>query len=126
MDLEQINKNSWSGVKVLIIEDEQLVALDVEDLLIETGAAQVWCTGTLSEARQILSAQRDISVILLDLKLQDGCGEELLAELVDRKTAVIVTTGYATFTKETVPVIFKPYSTEALLAKIREVLQLVR
>jgi DNA-binding response OmpR family regulator len=119
-----ISEFSLACVSALIVEDENLVAMDVESLLRDFGAARVWCTGTLSEARRILSANADISIVLLDLKLQDGCGEELLGELALANVPVIVTTGYAGFSCALAPVIYKPYSTENLLEKILEKLRL--
>jgi DNA-binding NtrC family response regulator len=124
MKPEQICKSALAGVSVLIIEDEKLVAYDVENLLRDFGAAQVWSTGTLSEARKILSGNQDISIVLLDIKLQDGSGEELLAELEEGGIPVIITTGYSAYLSARTPVVHKPYSTERLLSQIMEVLRL--
>jgi DNA-binding NtrC family response regulator len=123
MNLEPIHEFSLAGVSALIVEDETLIAHDVENLLREFGAAQVWSTGLVTDARRILTGNRDIAIVLLDLKLQDGCGEQLLPELCARKVPVIVTTGYSAFTSALAPVIYKPYSTEGLLKKILEVLR---
>jgi DNA-binding response OmpR family regulator len=123
MNHDPISEFSLAGVLALIVEDEKLVALDVENLLREFGAERVWSTGALSEARRILSSTADISIVLLDLKLQDGCGEALLAELAEANVPVIVTTGYAAFASALAPVIYKPYSTEGLLKKMRGVLR---
>jgi DNA-binding response OmpR family regulator len=123
MKLEPISEFSLAGVSALIVEDETLVAIDVENLLREFGAERVWSTGALSAARRILSSNADISIVLLDLKLQDGCGEEMLAELAGGNIPVIVMTGYAAFASALAPVIYKPYSTEGLLKKIREALR---
>lgn len=123
MNLEPIHEFSLACVSALIVEDENLVAMDVESLLRDFGATRVWSTGTLSEARRILSANADISVVLLDLKLQDGCGEELLGELGHSGIPVIITTGYPAYVNKQAPVIYKPYSTAALLGKILEILR---
>ena len=124
MNPEPISKFSLACVSALIVEDENLVAMDVENLLRDFGAARVWSTGTLSEARRILNENRDISIVLLDLKLQDGCGEHLLAELAEANVPVIVTTGYADYSSALAPVVYKPYSTECLLVKIQGMLRL--
>lgn len=118
MNLETISEFSLAGVSALIVEDENLVAMDVESLLRDFGAPRVWTTGALMEARRIMTENADISIVLLDLKLRDGCGEELLAELAEANVPVIVTTGYAGFSCALAPVIYKPYSTEGLLEKI--------
>ena len=124
MNPEPISKFSLAGVSALIVEDENLVAMDVESLLREFGAARVWSTGALAQARRILSENADISIVLLDLKLQDGCGEGLLAELALAGVPVIVTTGYSGFASALAPVIYKPYSTECLLEAILDKLRL--
>ena len=123
MHFEQFNKSALAGVRALIVEDEKLVAFDVENLLRDFGAAQVWSTGTLSEARRIISSNNDISIVLLDIKLRDGMGEELLAELGRRDIPAIITTGYPAYVNEQAPVIYKPYATAALLEKILKVLR---
>jgi DNA-binding NtrC family response regulator len=124
MHCEQICKSALAGVSVLIVEDEKLIALDVEDLLREFGAAHVWTPGTLSEARRILAGSQNISIVLLDIKLLDGSGEELLAELAEANIPVIITTGYAAYVSTQAPVIYKPYSTGSLMEKMLETLRL--
>jgi DNA-binding NtrC family response regulator len=123
MQPEQTDKSLLAGVKALIVEDEKLVAFDVENLLRDFGAAQVWSTGTLSEARRILSGTADISIVLLDIKLQDGSGEELIAGLAEANIPVLITTGYETYVSAQAPVIYKPFSTGSLLEKIVETLR---
>jgi DNA-binding NtrC family response regulator len=124
MHCEQICKSALAGVSVLIVEDEKLIAFDVEDLLREFGAAHVWTPGKLSEARRLLADGRNISIVLLDIKLLDGSGEELLAELAEAKIPVIITTGYAAYVSTQAPVIYKPYSTGSLMEKMLETLRL--
>jgi DNA-binding NtrC family response regulator len=124
MHCEQICKSALAGVSVLIVEDEKLVAIDVENLLRDFGVAQVWSTGTLSGARRILSGNKDISVVLLDIKLQDGSGEELFGELTQVRVPFIITTGYAAYVCAQAPVIYKPYSTGTLVAQILELLRI--
>ena len=123
MNPETISEFSLAGVSALIVEDENLIAMDVEGLLRDFGADRVWSTGALKEARRIMTENADISIVILDLKLRDGCGEELLAELVEANVPVIVTTGYVGFSCALTPVICKPYSTEGLLVKIQGLLQ---
>lgn len=123
MQSGEIGKFPLAGVTALIVEDEKLVAFDVESLLRDYGAAQVWSAGSLAEARRILAHSPEISIVLLDIKLQDGSGEELLAELFEANMPVVITTGYAPYASALAPVIFKPYSTGSLLRNILETLQ---
>jgi DNA-binding response OmpR family regulator len=126
MKREQAQATLLFGIKALIVEDEQLLALEVENLLRDHGAAQVWSTGALSGARRILSANTDIAIVLLDLKLQDGSGEELLAELAGNNIPVIITTGYTSYACGQAQVIHKPYPSASLLEKIQAALRIAK
>lgn len=101
--------------KILIVEDEGLVAWNIEDMLRARGAAQVLFCASLAAARQFLASHPDISLVLLDLKLRDGHAGELIEEIQARRLPLIVTTGYSGFERSGVKVLFKPYSFDELL-----------
>jgi DNA-binding NtrC family response regulator len=101
--------------KILIVEDEGLVAWNIEDVLRARGAAQVLLCASVATARQFIATHPDISLVLLDLKLRDGHAGELIDELLARQLPVIVTTGYSGFERSGVKVLFKPYSFDELL-----------
>lgn len=110
--------------KILVVEDEGLVAWNVEEVLRENGATQIYFHSTLEAARKELAAHPDIALVLLDLKLRDGHGGELIDELQARGIAVVITTGYSSVDRTDVPVLFKPYSAEQLLDAAFEALRL--
>lgn len=101
--------------KILIVEDEGLVAWNIEDILRARGAAQVLFCASLAAARQYLATHPDISLVLLDLKLRDGHAGELIDEILARHLPLIVTTGYSGFERSGVKVLFKPYSFDELV-----------
>lgn len=101
-----------------MLEDEALVAFDVEELLLQNGARTVEITSSVAVAREIAAA-REFSIVLLDVKLADGSGLELLPLFRRLQMPVIVTTGYSGLEVDELRVIQKPYSGEDLIAAIR-------
>ena len=107
-----------SGLDILMLEDEALVAFDVEELLLQNGARTVEITSSVVVAREIVTA-RQFSLVLLDVKLADGSGLELLPLFRRLQMPVIVTTGYSGLEVDELRVIQKPYSGEDLIVAIR-------
>ncbi len=101
--------------RVLIIEDEKLVAWDMEQTLREAGLSKIEAVITLAAARQILAREPSISLVLLDLKLPDGDSSELVQELRGQAIPVAIVTGYTPFVIEGIPVLYKPFSAEDLI-----------
>jgi DNA-binding NtrC family response regulator len=105
---------------VLIVEDEKLIAWDVEMLLLEAGARRVLTALTLAEARMHLHTSPDITIALIDLRLPDGSGEELIDELRARNIAIIVLTGYSADPIAGTQMLTKPYTSGQLLQAFRQ------
>lgn len=73
---------------VLIVEDEMLVALDLEDILIQSGYEVV---GIVSDLREIGSVDRSPVVALVDLNLRDGpTGNDVARRLAEQYGTRIV------------------------------------
>jgi DNA-binding response OmpR family regulator len=111
-----------AGLNILVIEDEALVAFDVEELLLQNGASSVEITSSLAVAREIL-AVRLPALVILDVKLTDGSGLELLPLLRQLAVGVVITTGYSGLEIDLHPIVSKPYSGEQLIAAILMVSQ---
>ncbi|MFW5431381.1 MAG: sigma-54-dependent transcriptional regulator [Methylophilaceae bacterium] len=86
------NFNQTRSNKVLIVEDEDLFARAVAKHLKKAGF-DCECAATLKDARA-LSKQFSPDLVLLDMRLPDGNGLDLIAELVDKNIKVIVMTAY--------------------------------
>lgn len=84
--------NQASSKKVLIVEDEDLFARAVTKHLKKAGF-NCECANNLSDARA-LAMQYVPDLVLLDMRLPDGNGLDLIAELVDKNIKVIVMTAY--------------------------------
>ena len=107
---------------VLVVEDDAVIALDIETAVLEAGAAQATLCGSLAEARTALSAPFDFA--LLDVDLGDGMSFEIARTLKQRGTPfVFVTAARLTdFPADLAdaPFIAKPFFRNAIAQAIRD------
>jgi DNA-binding NtrC family response regulator len=82
-----------SGCRVLVVEDEPLVAAHIADLLTEAEADVVGPLATVAEARQLVRNGVKIHAALLDLTLRDGSATPLLEALTARGIPTLVYAG---------------------------------
>lgn len=105
-----------TGKRILVVEDEALVAAMVADMLEELGAEVVGPAGTLNEGLQ-LARVKPIDVAVLDVNLR---GERIdpIADVLDgRGIPFVFATGYGAAPAGPwagAPTIDKPYATEKL------------
>jgi two-component system, response regulator PdtaR len=111
-------------VRVLIVEDEALVALNAEAVLEGGGFVVTGVAMTFAQAQALAAAAVPPDVALVDVNLADGrTGPDVAVLLVAQGCAVVVATG----NPEGMPadaavhsVLRKPYSDASLLAAVRE------
>lgn len=116
-----------SGKRCLVVEDESLIAVDIQQELEAVGAAQVVCAPSLAEAAKALCGPR-FDLALLDLRL--GTAEEtslpIVRALEDAGTPFIFLTGAPADAAEIAafgrPILEKPFLTHALMAAVRKAL----
>lgn len=84
--------NSVRQNKVLIVEDETLFARAVAKHL-KKADFDCECAENLTDSRALVK-QFQPDLVLLDMRLPDGNGLDLIAELVDKNIKVIVMTAY--------------------------------
>src|SRR5215208_6233069 len=80
---------------VLLVDDDQTFTPVLSDYILQQGLS-VNTAHNLSEARALLNATHP-DLLLVDLSLPDGSGLDLLQELKDTRTRVVVLTGYPSF-----------------------------
>lgn len=114
-----------SGKRALIVEDQMLIALDLEQILEEAGL-KVIATVT-SPAEALATLDRELpDVAILDVNLGDGNSEPIGHALRQRGVPFIFATGYGDAgiggDFADIPVVRKPYSRESILTELRRLL----
>jgi CheY-like chemotaxis protein len=116
---------SLEGVRVLLVEDEAIIAMTAEDMLEELGCATVASASTLSEA---LAAAEigGFDVALLDINLNGVNSLPVAERLCEAGRPFVFTTGYGAAGRgsayEDVPLVTKPYQIGELEVAIRAAL----
>lgn len=109
----------FSGRDVLVIEDEEMIASVIEEMLLDLGCRQVWIAGSAKDARTVLAQHRPHAVIL-DVNLGGDSGFELAQSLTDAKIPFVFATGYGRHGLPeqwaACPIIQKPFKFEMLQA----------
>jgi DNA-binding NtrC family response regulator len=110
----------------LVVEDEALIAMNVESWLQDAGAARVEMVYRLSSARAALDKNDLFDAAIVDFRLADGDASLLIRWLHDRNIPVVVTTGDPLALREhegpTVTLLEKPYSEKAFIDAIAALL----
>ncbi|MBM0103189.1 response regulator [Steroidobacter sp. S1-65] len=105
------------GARVLLLEDEFLIALDAEQILHELGAREVETTSTLSEAEERAQVGR-YDVALLDVNVNGQMSFGLADFLRSRGVPVVFATGYELRDRalgiDPALCVSKPYTSERL------------
>jgi CheY-like chemotaxis protein len=110
-----------AGVRVLLVEDEPIIAMTAEDMLEELGCTVVGTVATLSAALEAVEGP-GFDVVLLDINLNGTESHPVADRLRKAGRPFVFTTGYGTDAAGGAPVIAKPYQLRDLEAAISEVL----
>lgn len=81
-----------SGTRVLLVEDEAIIALDLADTFASAGADVVGPASSVREALRLLDGAR-VDTALLDFNVADGEVTPVLDLLVARGVPVVIYTG---------------------------------
>lgn len=79
--------------KVLVVEDEALVAMLVEDALLDAGFAVIGPAATVEEALHLLGQEKPDAVVL-DLNLAGETSTPIADVLAERGIPYVIATGY--------------------------------
>ena len=110
------------GLRILLLEDEFLIAMDVEQICRDFGASDVVTARTIEEAEAVLKAA-EFDAAILDLMLNQKSTLGLAARLQDRAIPFIFASGYDGFTDIANPfpgvkLVGKPYSDADLVGAL--------
>lgn len=97
---------------VLVVEDEVLVAMDLEDMLYDLGFREVVLCNSVETARQTL-ADRVFEYAVFDLNLDGKSSVPLIEMVLPLETRIVVASGYDAnsmpLPDPDIPRIIKPY-----------------
>jgi DNA-binding response OmpR family regulator len=118
-----------AGLRLLVVEDDYLVAADMCSSLRRRGAVIMGPVANVRRSRELIRQQRP-DVALLDINLNGQLAFDLAQELENEGIRTIFTTGYdAAFLPESLrgsPCLQKPVNLNALVHLIRENVQPAR
>lgn len=110
-----------SCLQVLVVEDESMVAMLIEDMLLDLGHHVVATSGNMSNASKLVS-DSSADLAILDVNLNGEETYPLAASLTSRKIPFIFATGYGSSGIKTewsgVPVLQKPFQARELAVAI--------
>ena len=112
-----------SGIRVLVLEDEFLIAMDVEQLCRDHGAAEVAILGHLDGPEPQTSGAGGFDVAILDVMLGGHSTLDFAARLAERNVPFVFSSGYTDLDEiysrfPGVTVIGKPYHSEDLIKAV--------
>ena len=107
--------SALAGKRVLLVEDEPIVAMVAQDILEQLGAEVVGPAAHLEQALR-LALLEDVDVALLDVNLNGMMSLPVAEQLRARSVPYVFATGYcaagAAGLKLDAPVVQKPYTQE--------------
>lgn len=123
------NENSIAGKRCLVLDDEFLIALDIQQVLEGAGAAEVICVSNAADALATLRDSAIFDFAVLDVKLSGTTRTSMTvaAVLAEQGTPFVFLTGMRgddVHTRQfpTAPLVEKPYDATVLLETLRGVL----
>jgi CheY-like chemotaxis protein len=115
-----------AGTKALIVEDQMLIAMDLEQMLDTIGISEIVTTNSTREALERLGTFNP-DIAILDVNLGGETSEAIADELDRRKIPFLFATGYgeqsiipARFSSKSI--VRKPYDTGMVAAQLSQLL----
>jgi CheY-like chemotaxis protein len=111
--------------RVLVVEDEAIVAMAVENDLLAAGAEVVGPVGSIGEALRLIevaAADGGLSAAVLDIKLADEAVSPVADALAERRVPFLFATGYGGNCvmdgHAAAPVLHKPFDPHDLIVAV--------
>jgi DNA-binding NtrC family response regulator len=120
------DNNALSGVRVLVVEDDTLLAMDLKETLVDAGAIVVGVCQTLGEG-MARANDDDFAVAVLDFSLGPDTASPLARRLVRRGLPFILYTGKSRLEPSLAewsdrPIVQKPAPSRVLVSALRDAL----
>ena len=122
----QVARDTLAGRRVLVIEDEPLVSMDIMANLAREGCSIIGPAGTVGRARQLIESE-PLDAALVDANLAGEPVDEIAAALTQRGVPFAFVTGYGRQALPkafaSAPMISKPFEARHLSDTLRQLLQ---
>lgn len=117
-----MTSDTLAGCRVLIVEDEALIAMEIEAALQALGCDIVGPTGKLETALQ-LAGDATLDAAILDVTIRGGKVYPVAEQLLARGIPFVLASGYGNWTLPEAlrdqPRLTKPFSQAELLDQVR-------
>ena len=111
-----------AGCRVLVVEDEILIAIEIEDTLKALGCEVVGLVGKLDEALE-LAVNAAIDAAILDVRIRGGDVFPVAEKLLERNIPFILSSGYGDWALPEAlrgrPRLTKPFTPAELEVQVR-------
>lgn len=114
-----------NGRTALVVEEEFLIALDIQRMLETQGAGQTLFARTVAEAALMRDRWSEIGVAVVEVRIRDAAGLQLVDDLRRAGVPTILTTADVTVGRVPYPelsVLPKPIAEDAMASAIRQAL----
>lgn len=112
------------GRRILIVEDEAILGLELAALLEEYGMVPIGPAGNSADALRLLD-ETPVDAALLDVNLQGQPAVSVAARLRERGIPFAILTGYGSAglppVFQAVPLLTKPFNARALVDVVRRI-----
>jgi CheY-like chemotaxis protein len=127
---QEVNRSEHNpqlkDLRVLVVEDEALIALQLEDMLVELGCAVIGPASRVGRALELLDGE-PVEAAVLDLNIAGELVYPVADELRSRGLPYIFVTGYGTSglsePYRSRPILEKPFARRELLRAMLDTLQ---
>lgn len=118
-----LKKKERTIQRILVVEDEPLVAFDNEYLIKDAGYEVVATVDTVEDAQRTMEEDDEVDLVLLDINLSDGSGIEVARLAQEKGINVLFVTGECPSEHQHLAVgcLSKPYSDKVLKNAIQAI-----
>ncbi len=110
VDLPQLK-----GIRVLVIEDDDLSSLVAQEMLAELGCIVAGTEASVDGALATLESSEPFDCVMLDVRLGTELSSDIAADLLKREVPFIICSGYdIKLPGMNIPVLDKPYTVDGL------------